>query len=209
MALIALEGMRFYAYHGFYPEEQIIGSEYIVDIHVDANTQMAAATDDLYKTVNYETIYLICQAEMRKPTQLLEALVQRIVSKINNIFGRKVTGLKVRIKKMNPPLGGRVECSFVEVDNLSRNGKGGNKSKSFDGGGHFEDMGGGEIPDFGDEGGFGGANLEELFEMIGEDDMEGMDFDSMDMEGGDFDELDFEGMDLGDLDLEGFELDEE
>ena len=68
MALIALEGVHFYAYHGFYEEEQIIGNNFILDVYVEANTGLAARTDDLFSTVNYETIYRICQMEMRTTT---------------------------------------------------------------------------------------------------------------------------------------------
>ena len=37
MAVIALEGMRFFAYHGFYPEENIIGTNYVVDVYITAD----------------------------------------------------------------------------------------------------------------------------------------------------------------------------
>lgn len=213
MALIALEGMRFYAYHGFYEEERIIGNEYIVDVHIDANTKVAEATNDLYKTINYETVYLICQAEMRKSTQLLEALVQRIVSKINNIFGRDIKGLKVRVKKVNPPLRGRIDCSFVEINTLdksSRKGKGYGKSKGFNEPqqNNFEPAKF-EMP----------ANMMLDFEDEDEDEaiMAGIDFDGLatlldeeDMDFGEIDMSDLEDMDdlnLDDLDLEGFEFD--
>ena len=29
---VSLEGVRFFAYHGFYPEEQVLGAEFIVDL---------------------------------------------------------------------------------------------------------------------------------------------------------------------------------
>lgn len=130
MAIIALEGMRFYAYHGFYEEEQILGNDFILDAYVNASTGLAAAVDDLYidpgimkgkeprtgsekpTTVNYETIFLICQSEMRKPSKLLEAVVERIASRIARHFNN-VEGVAVRLKKLNPPLGGRVGSAWV------------------------------------------------------------------------------------------------
>ena len=42
MTLISLEGMRFYAQHGVYDAEKILGNEYIVDIVVNFNSETAA-----------------------------------------------------------------------------------------------------------------------------------------------------------------------
>jgi dihydroneopterin aldolase len=128
MAIIALEGMRFNAPHGYYPEEQVLGNEFILDVLVSTNFLVAAITDELYEeaeeddeeeemetspnTVNYETLYLICQMEMRKPTKLLETLVNRIADRISKHFD-EVTGLVVRLRKLNPPLGGRVDSAWV------------------------------------------------------------------------------------------------
>ncbi len=115
MAQIALEGMRFYAHHGFYEEERVIGNDYVVDVYVDTVFTKAAVDDDLYQTINYETIYLICDAAMRKNSKLLEAVANRIALGIKHQF-KFVNALKVRVKKLNPPLGGRVDAAFVEVD---------------------------------------------------------------------------------------------
>jgi len=115
MATIALEGMRFRAHHGFYEEEQILGADYIVDVIVSTNTQKAAVDDDLEKTINYETIYLICEAEMKKNAKLLENVAERIGLGIRHQF-KYVKEMSVRVKKLNPPLGGIVESSWVEVD---------------------------------------------------------------------------------------------
>lgn len=124
MAIIALEGMRLHAAHGYYPEEQVLGNEFILDVLVNTDFSAAAITDELYEeaededeetspnTVNYETLYLICQVEMRKPTKLLETLVNRIADRIGSHFD-EVSGLVVRLRKLNPPLGGRVDSAWV------------------------------------------------------------------------------------------------
>ena len=126
MAIISLEGMRFYAYHGFYPEEQLIGNNYVLDVFVDANTMQASLSDDLFSTVNYETVFIICQLEMKKESKLLETVAQRILSRIQGQFNN-VNGIKVKLHKLNPPLGGRVGSAAVEVSTgtLSGGSKGG------------------------------------------------------------------------------------
>ena len=42
MAKVGLEGVKFFAYHGFYEEEQQIGGEYILDVFVETNINSAA-----------------------------------------------------------------------------------------------------------------------------------------------------------------------
>ena len=50
MGQIYLENIRTYSHHGCMQEETIIGSEYRVDLWVDADLFVAAQTDDLNDT---------------------------------------------------------------------------------------------------------------------------------------------------------------
>lgn len=114
MSKVALEGMQFFAFHGYYEEERLMGTYFIVDVYVDTNFMMAASTDDLGGTVNYETIYFICRVEMKRTAKLIETVAQRIHNKLSGLF-TSASGITVRISKLNPPLGGPVTRSFVEV----------------------------------------------------------------------------------------------
>lgn len=115
MALIALEDVKFFAYHGFYEEEQIIGGEFVIDLYVETQIMRAARMDDLADTVNYETLYFICQSEMKKTRRLIETVAQSIVDRIETLFD-SVRGVKIRLRKMHPPMGGRVGSAFVEIE---------------------------------------------------------------------------------------------
>ena len=86
MGKISLEGMEFYAYHGVYPEERVIGNSFVVDVFIDTNWETASNSDDINETINYETIYQICQAEMRHTVQLIETLIQNISMAIRRQF---------------------------------------------------------------------------------------------------------------------------
>ncbi|MBK8554738.1 MAG: dihydroneopterin aldolase [Lewinellaceae bacterium] len=112
MAWIALEGMRFHAFHGVYEAEKILGTEYLVDVYVQAQVTAAAKSDKLEKTINYETIYQICRLEMDKPRDLIEAVVGSIIERMKHQFA-EMEALRVRLRKMNPPLGGPVEMAWV------------------------------------------------------------------------------------------------
>lgn len=114
MAIITLEGIRLFGHHGFYPEEEILGREFIVDIQVSADIEDAAEDDELSSSVNYETLYHICHAEFREPVKLLETVAQRILDRIDRQFDN-VQGARVKVRKLNPPLAGPVDEASVEV----------------------------------------------------------------------------------------------
>jgi|GEM_PF-24113 len=166
-AKIGLEDVRIHAPHGFFEEEHLMGNEFSIDVEVEAGITSAAHDDDLGGTVNYATIYYLIHAEMKKPTQLLEALAYRMGNRIMDQFD-SVTSVKLRLRKLNPPLGGKVGAAVVEVSLGSPGGGGGSMygrpaKRRPD---TFEDLerGGGERDRFGrsggfDAGGFGGGGL--------------------------------------------------
>ncbi len=49
MSTISIEGMEFYAYHGCFAEEQLIGTWFVVDLFLETDTTEAEQTDDLTK----------------------------------------------------------------------------------------------------------------------------------------------------------------
>ncbi len=128
MALIGLEGMRFNGPHGFYPEEEVLGNDFLIDIYLDVNTRRAAMHDDLGSTVNYETVYLMVQSEMKKSAQLIETLADRIIGRISEFYDN-LKGIRLVIRKLNPPLSGQVAAAYIEVKTGSFSGSGGGGGK--------------------------------------------------------------------------------
>jgi dihydroneopterin aldolase len=112
---IGLEGMEFYAYHGVYEEERKIGGKYIVDVLVYTNAVDAELHDDLNGTVNYEQIYKVVEQNMQQPVKLIERLVRKIMDDIR-LFVVKEDTIRIKIRKLNPPLGAKVEASVVEME---------------------------------------------------------------------------------------------
>lgn len=107
MSQISIEGMEFFAYHGCFKEEQIIGTKFIVDLFIETDTKLAEESDDLSKTINYQTVYLIVQNEMGVKSKLLENVGRRILSSLKHNFPQ-TKNAKVKISKLNPPLGGKI-----------------------------------------------------------------------------------------------------
>ena len=112
---IGLEGMEFYAYHGVYEEERKIGGKYIVDVLVYTNAKEAELHDDLNGTVNYEQIYKVVEQNMQQPVKLIERLARKIMDDIR-LFVVKEDTIRIKIRKLNPPLGAKVEASVVEME---------------------------------------------------------------------------------------------
>jgi dihydroneopterin aldolase len=112
---IGLEGMEFYAYHGVYEEERKIGGKYIVDVLVYTNAKEAELHDDLNGTVNYEQIYKAVEQNMLQPVKLIERLARKIMDDIR-LFIVKEDTIRIKIRKLNPPLGAKVEASVVEIE---------------------------------------------------------------------------------------------
>ena len=112
---IAVNGMQFYAYHGFYEEENRIGGEYRLD--VEATMPFKATDDDLAQTLNYEIIYNTAAAAMQTPVKLLETVAESINATLRQNYPN-IEQLIVRIAKLNPPFGGQVDSAVVELTTL-------------------------------------------------------------------------------------------
>lgn len=97
-----------YAHHGCLKEETAIGSEYRVDILVNADLSKASISDRLSDTVDYVHINHIVKEEMKIPSKLLEHVGKRIIKRIFDEI-QKVQKAKVWVSKLNPPIGGDVE----------------------------------------------------------------------------------------------------
>lgn len=115
MAIISIEKMEFYAYHGCFEEERKIGTWFNVDLSMEVDTSKAEVSDNLEDTVNYQEVYKVVQQEMMTSSNLLENVARRILTAIQKNFPA-VSYAWVKVKKMNPPLGGKMESVSVEME---------------------------------------------------------------------------------------------
>jgi dihydroneopterin aldolase len=114
MGTISIEGMEFFAYHGHFKEEQIIGTRFTVDLFMETDTGEAETTDNLSKTVNYQAVYGLVAQEMAVKSHLLENVARRILDRIAGEYPQ-ITASRLKISKMNPPVGGKVERVSIEL----------------------------------------------------------------------------------------------
>ncbi len=115
MSFIDIENMEFYAYHGCFAEESKIGTRFRVNLRMEVDTSRAQVSDSIDDTVNYLSVYQAVKGEMMKPSHLLENVADRIASRVLGDFAG-VTHVWVKVTKLNPPLGGRMEGVSLTVD---------------------------------------------------------------------------------------------
>ena len=105
MGTITLDRVKVYAYHGCLAEETMIGSDYLVNLNIEADLSLSAQSDHLEDTVDYVLLRKIITQEMSRPRKLLETVAHSI---LDHIFLKCTTVNKatVSVSKVNPPIGG-------------------------------------------------------------------------------------------------------
>lgn len=112
MGVITVSGIKLYAYHGCMEEEAKIGSDYEVDVVLEADLSEAAASDDLTKTVDYVAVNKVVEEEMAIRSKLLEHVAQRIINKLAANHP-EIVSMEVSVAKLNPPINGNVDRVVV------------------------------------------------------------------------------------------------
>lgn len=115
MGLIEIEGMEFYAYHGHFKEEQIVGSRFVVNVSIETDIEKASKSDNLVDTINYQSVYQLIQKEMETKSHLLEHIAGRIIDRIYDNY-TNLSKVMVKISKINPTMGGQIEKVSVTIE---------------------------------------------------------------------------------------------
>lgn len=115
MSKIYLEDVKIYAYHGVLPEENIIGTYYILNLEIHTDLWKAAESDNLNDTISYADINDILHQEMQIKSKLLEHVAGRIINKINEKFSN-VSYVKLKLTKTAPPMKGEMKGASIELE---------------------------------------------------------------------------------------------
>ena len=102
--ILEIEEMEFFAYHGCFEAEQTVGNKY-----------KAAVSDQITDALSYQTAYEIIAVEMMKRSHLLEHVGLRMLDALYAAFPQLLYA-KIKISKMNPPLGGQIRCTSVTLE---------------------------------------------------------------------------------------------
>lgn len=120
MGKIQVNNIKVYTNHGCLDEEAKIGSEYRIDIEINADLKKSALTDELSDTVDYVYLNNIAKEEMAIRSKLLETVAQRIIDRIFKEISM-VEYAKVSVAKLNPPIGGNVQEVAIILEKKRKN----------------------------------------------------------------------------------------
>lgn len=115
MDKIYLNEMRFYGYHGVFPEEKKLGQRYTVDLILFLDLKKAGQSDNLSYTVNYAEAYSLVKTIVEgPPKELVETVAEEITTKILSSFDL-VQECLIKVTKPDPPIPGHYRSVAVEI----------------------------------------------------------------------------------------------
>lgn len=113
--IIELEEMEFYAYHGCFREENVVGNRFIVNIAIKTDMTLPMQSDKMNDALNYVKVYELARKEMQQTSNLLEHVTKRIIDSLYHSFPQ-IEWTRVKVSKMNPPMGGQMKKVSVTLE---------------------------------------------------------------------------------------------
>jgi dihydroneopterin aldolase len=111
---LLLEDVRFYGHHGASKAEQAVGIWFSVDAELWLDLTAAIVSDELGATVDYGAVARrIVQVGTEGRVNLIERLAGSIAQALLREF--HVARVRVRVRKLAPPLEGLVGTPSVEL----------------------------------------------------------------------------------------------
>lgn len=115
--LLLVKGMQFWGTHGHFPEENVLGQRFVVDVEVELDMAKMCATDDLSAGLSYVTVYEIAKKVVTgEQHKLVQRIAQRIADEV--IMAYPIEAVKVTVKKPGAVVGGIIDyagCSIVRT----------------------------------------------------------------------------------------------
>lgn len=100
---ITLTGLRAHGRHGVYDFEREQGQDFVVDVRLDLNLSLAAASDDVADTVHYGELASALVAVLTgEPVNLLERLADRLLDVC--LADPRVAAAEVTVHKPQAPI---------------------------------------------------------------------------------------------------------
>lgn len=116
MDKMTLKGMRFFGYHGVFPEENRLGQQFYVDLELLFDMQQAAHTDELDHALDYSAVHSFIKGIVEGPPfKLIEALTGHLASQVLEHY-TIVNEVTVRVTKPHPPFDVQFDGVTIEMN---------------------------------------------------------------------------------------------
>lgn len=107
--------MQFFAFHGHYNEEKLAGNKFSADLTMWADTEKVQKSDNLDDALNYQVAYAIVKEVITTTkSNLLENIAENVLNALFAEFSQ-LEKAKIKIRKLNPPMGGQIGDVGVEI----------------------------------------------------------------------------------------------
>ena len=114
---VILKDLILFGYHGVHPLEKKVGTPFSMNIIIDlAVDQRIVSIED---TLDYAMVYETVKREFNLVEDLLEVLLERIISSIQQL-SKHITNIDITLEKLNAPIPGfkgrvgvRITKSFI------------------------------------------------------------------------------------------------
>lgn len=112
---VFLRDVPFFGRHGVFPEEQVLGQRFVLDVDWWLDTRPAAWADDAALTVSYQAVYDQMKAVVEDdPVHLIETLAERIATRLLDHFPT-IEQVRVVVRKPGAPISGVFGDVGVEI----------------------------------------------------------------------------------------------
>lgn len=112
--ILIAKGMQFWATHGAFPEENVLGQKFIIDVEASYDMDKVCHSDDLNDGFSYMSVYQITKKVVTEEQwKLLQKLAQRIADEIKAAY--PLDWVKVTVKKPSVAIGGVLDYTGVTI----------------------------------------------------------------------------------------------
>jgi len=115
MGIIEIEDMEFYAYHGCFKAEKVVGNYFTVQARLEGDCSVPAESDNISDAINYQRAYEVIKEQIMIPSNLLEHVTTRIIDALFDFFGDRIDFAQIKVSKMAPPMGGKMKAVSVTL----------------------------------------------------------------------------------------------
>ena len=106
---VSLKNICLRAPIGLFPEEKVNGNDFEIDVEISCK----AEKENQFPFVDYSLIAETVQDVFSRPADLLEDAIQEIFAQLKKLFPT-ANRYRVAVRKLKPPLPGKIECAEVE-----------------------------------------------------------------------------------------------